>query len=80
MTQGMQYILGVFLLIKDLVKHVRPLKKSGSELCKKQDLTNAAKHIEWALAINPQCTTCLQEWAEILMAQKQYDKAEISAL
>ena len=76
-TQGTRYILGAFLLIKDRVEHVRRLKNRGSELRRKQDLTNAAKHFEWALAINPQCTTCLKDWAEILMAQKQYDKAEI---
>ena len=76
-TKGTRYILGAFLLIKDRVEHVRRLKNRGSELRRKQDLDNAAKHFEWALAINPKCTTCLKDWAEILMTQKRYAEAEL---
>lgn len=76
-TKGTRYILGAFLLIKDRVEHVRRLKNRGSELRRKQDLNNAAKHFEWALAINPKCTTCLKDWAEILMTQKKYTQAEL---
>lgn len=76
-TKGTRYILGAFLLIKDRVEHVRRLKNRGSELRRKQDLVSAAKHFEWALAINPKCTTCLKDWAEILMAEKRYTEAEL---
>ena len=76
-TKGTRYILGAFLLIKDRVEHVRRLKNRGSELRKKQDLSNAAKHFEWALAINPKCTTCLKDWAEILMTEKDFPQAEL---
>jgi len=75
-TKGTRYILGAFLLIKDRVEHVRRLKNKGSELRRKQNLKDAAKHFEWALAINPKCTTCLKDWAEILMAEKKITEAE----
>ncbi|KAL7554513.1 hypothetical protein ACHAWF_017970 [Thalassiosira exigua] len=29
-----------------------------------------------ALALNPRCTTCLKDWAEILLSQKQFAQAE----
>jgi tetratricopeptide (TPR) repeat protein len=74
--RGTRYILGAFLLIEDRVEHVRRLKNRGSELRRKSDLEGAARHFEWALAINPKCTTCLKDWAEILLTQKQYDDAE----
>ncbi|GFH58152.1 tetratricopeptide repeat family protein [Chaetoceros tenuissimus] len=73
---GTRYILGAFLLIQDRVEHVRRLKNRGSELRRIPDLENAAKHFEWALALNPKCTTCLKDWAEILLTQKRYDEAE----
>jgi tetratricopeptide (TPR) repeat protein len=76
-TKGTRYILGAFLLIKDRVEHVRRLKNRGSKFRRKQDLYNAAKHFEWALAINPKCTTCLKDWAEIIMTQKKYIQAEL---
>jgi len=75
-TDGTRYILGAFLLIEDRVEHVRRLKNRGSEMRRKQNLEGAAKHFEWALAINPKCTTCLKDWAEILLTQKRYDEAE----
>ena len=74
--KGTRYILGAFLLIEDRVEHVRRLKNRGSELRRIPDLEGAAKHFEWALAINPKCTTCLKDWAEILLTQKKYDEAE----
>lgn len=55
---GTRYILGAFLLIEDRVEHVRRLKNRGADLRKKGDLDSAIKHFEWALAINPKCTTC----------------------
>lgn len=76
-VSGTRYILGAFLLIKDRVEHVRRLKNRGSDLRKKQDLVGAAKHFEWALAINPKCTTCLKDWAEILLTEKKYTQAEL---
>jgi hypothetical protein len=57
-TKGTRYILGAFLLIEDRVEHVRRLKNRGSELRRIPDLEGAAKHFQWALAINPKCTTC----------------------
>jgi len=76
-TDGIRYILGAFLLIEDRVEHVRRLKNRGSEIRRKGNLERAAKHFEWALAINPKCTTCLKDWAEILLTQKKYDEAEV---
>ena len=75
-TGGERFILGAFLLIDDRVEHVRRLKNRGSELRKLNDLDGASKHFEWALAINPKCTTCLKDWAEILLTQKNYVEAE----
>ncbi|CAB9496335.1 repeat-containing protein [Seminavis robusta] len=75
-TGGTRYILGAFLLLKDKVEHVRRLKNKGSELRRTNDLETAAKYFEWALAINPKCTTCLKDWAEILHSQKKFDEAE----
>lgn len=75
-VKGTRYILGAFLLIKDRVEHVRRLKNRGSELRRIPDLEGAARHFEWALAINPKCTTCLKDWAEILLTQKNYNDAE----
>lgn len=56
-TDGTRYILGAFLLLEDRVEHVRRLKNRGSELRRVPDLEGAAKHFEWALALNPKCTT-----------------------
>lgn len=75
-TDGTRYILGVFLLLEDKVEHVRRLKNRGSELRRLPDLDGAAKHFEWALAMNPKCTTCLKDWAEILHKKKQFREAE----
>lgn len=75
-NSGTRYILGAFLLLENRVEHVRRLKNRGSELRKVPDLEGAAKHFEWALSINPKCTTCLKDWAEILYAQKNYRAAE----
>ena len=75
-TSGVRYILGAFLLIEDKPEHVRRLKNRGSEIRKAGDLDAAAKYFEWALAINPRCTTCLKDWAEILLAQKKFEEAE----
>eukprot|EP00980_Cylindrotheca_fusiformis_P003288 scaffold743_cov117-Cylindrotheca_fusiformis.AAC.7 len=76
-TDGTRYILGAFLLLEDRVEHVRRLKNRGSELRRVPDLEGAAKHFEWALALNPKCTTCLKDWAEILHTQKRFDEAEM---
>jgi hypothetical protein len=57
-TSGKRYILGAFLLLEDRVEHVRRLKNRGSELRRSGDLDGAEQHFEWALAINPKCTTC----------------------
>lgn len=73
---GTRYILGAFLLIEDRVEHVRRLKNRGSELRRVGDLDAAVKHFEWALGLNPKCTTCLKDWAEILQFQKDFTKAE----
>ena len=75
-TRGTRYILGAFLLIEDRVEHVRRLKNRGAELRTAGDFAGAANHFEWALAINPKCTTCLKDWAEILQTQKQFAQAE----
>jgi Tfp pilus assembly protein PilF len=75
--QGTRYILGAFLLIEDRVEHVRRLKNRGSDLRRIPDLEGAATHFQWALALNPKCTTCLKDWAEILLTQKKYDEAEM---
>ena len=74
--EGTRYVLGAFLLLEDRVEHVRRLKNRGSELRRAQDLEGAAKHFEWALAMNPKCTTCLKDWAEILHRQKKFKEAE----
>lgn len=75
-TSGVRYILGAFLLIEDKPEHVRRLKNRGSEIRKAGELDTAAKYFEWALAINPRCTTCLKDWAEILLTQKKFAEAE----
>jgi tetratricopeptide (TPR) repeat protein len=75
-NSGVRYILGAFLLLENKVEHVRRLKNRGSALRISQDLEGAAKHFEWALAINPMCTTCLKDWAEILYSEKKYKEAE----
>jgi tetratricopeptide (TPR) repeat protein len=73
---GTRYILGAFLLLEDKVEHVRRLKNRGSALRRLPDLNGAAKHFQWALAMNPKCTTCLKDWAEVLHNQKNYQEAE----
>lgn len=73
---GERYILGAFLLLEDHVEHVRRLKNRGAELRTSGDLPSAINHFEWALALNPNCTTCLKDWAEILLAQKKFAEAE----
>jgi len=75
-TAGSRYILGAFLLLEDHVEHVRRLKNRGAELRTSGDLTGAVNHFEWALALNPRCTTCLKDWAEILLSQKNFVEAE----
>ncbi|KAG7359226.1 serine/threonine protein kinase [Nitzschia inconspicua] len=75
-TRGTRYILGAFLLIEDRVEHVRRLKNRGSDLRSAGNLDAAAQHFEWALALNPRCTTCLKDWAEILHKQQRYEEAE----
>ena len=75
-TSGTRYILGGFLLLEDRVEHVRRLKNRGTEFRRANQLDKAAQHFEWALAINPKCTTCLKDWAEILHRQKQFAAAE----
>ncbi|KAL9190308.1 hypothetical protein ACHAXT_007519 [Thalassiosira profunda] len=75
-TSGTRYILGAFLLLEDHVEHVRRLKNRGSELRTSGDLQGAINHFEWALALNPRCTTCLKDWAEILLSQKEFAQAE----
>jgi tetratricopeptide (TPR) repeat protein len=76
-TSGTRYILGAFLLLEDHVEHVRRLKNRGSELRTSGDLQGAINHFEWALALNPRCTTCLKDWAEVLLTQKEFAKAEV---
>lgn len=75
-TEGTRYILGAFLLIEDRVEHVRRLKNRGSEFRQAGDLESAVKHFQWALALNPKCTTCLKDWAEILFVQQDFVSAE----
>jgi hypothetical protein len=74
--RGTSYVLGAFLLIEDRLEHVRRLKNRVSDLRRTGDYVAASQHFEWAVAINPQCTTCLKDWAEILFQQKQFDAAE----
>lgn len=74
--RGTRYILGAFLLLEDRVEHVRRLKNRGSELRRKGDLRGAERHFEWALALNPKCTTCLKDWAEILESRNEFAQAE----
>ena len=73
---GTRYVLGAFLLLEDRVEHVRRLKNRGSELRRAQNFAEAAKHFEWALAMNPKCTTCLKDWGEILHRQNKFAEAE----
>jgi len=73
---GTRFVLGAFLLLEDRVEHVRRLKNRGSELRRAQDLDGAVKHFKWALAMNPKCTTCLKDWAEILHRQGKFTEAE----
>lgn len=77
-TAGTRYILGAFLLIEDRVEHVRRMKNRGSEMRQSQnhDIEGAAKHFEWALAINPKCTTCMKDLAEVRLAQNRLSDAE----
>jgi len=75
-TSGTRYVLGAFLLLEDRVEHVRRLKNRGSSLRKRGDLDRAMQHFSWALSINPKCTTCLKDWAEILHSQGNYKEAE----
>lgn len=75
-TEGNRYILGAFLLIEDRCEHVRRLKNRGSDLRKKGDFAGAIQHFEWALAVNPKCTTCLKDLGEIMNAKKNYAAAE----
>jgi len=75
-TRGTRYILGAFLLLEDRVEHVRRLKNRGSKLRREGELVKAARYFEWALAINPRCVTCLKDWAEILLAGKDFVGAE----
>jgi tetratricopeptide (TPR) repeat protein len=75
-TEGTRYILGAFLLIKDRVEHVRRLKNRGSDLRKSGALKDAIRHFQWALALNPKCTTCLKDWAEILYSQGEFVDSE----
>ena len=75
-TSGTRYILGAFLLLEDHVEHVRRLKNRGAELRTNGDLKGAVDHFEWALALNPSCTTCLKDWAEVLLSQKDFFEAE----
>ena len=65
-TAGDRYILGAFLLIADRVEHVRRLNNQGRAARSKMDLPRARKLFRWALKINPQCATCLKNWAEAI--------------
>lgn len=76
-TAGTRYVLGAFLLLEDKVEHVRRLKNRGAALRASGDLGGAATHFEWALALNPRCTTCLKDWAEILHTQGRFEEAEV---
>lgn len=75
--RGTRYILGAFLLIEDRVEHVRRLKNRGAKLRRAGDLDGAVNHFKWALALNPKCTTCLKDWAEILHFRKDFVQAEV---
>lgn len=75
-TAGERYILGAFFLLSDRVEHVRRLKNRGSKLRGQGDLENAARHFSWALEINPQCTTCLKDLAELHMSNASLAEAE----
>lgn len=75
-TQGTRYVLGAFLLIQDRVEHVRRLKNRGAALRREGNLEGAEQLFEWALAMNPRCTTCLKDWAEILHLKKDFLHAE----
>lgn len=75
-TQGTRFILGAFLLIEDRVEHVRRLKNQGSAFRRANDFNAAEKHFQWALALNPKCTTCLKDWGELLYAQNDLIAAE----
>jgi tetratricopeptide (TPR) repeat protein len=75
-TKGTRFILGAFLLIEDRVEHVRRLKNRGSALRRANDFNAAEKHFQWALALNPKCTTCLKDWGELLYAQNDLMAAE----
>lgn len=75
-TRGTRYVLGCFILLQDRVEHVRRLKNRGAALRRQGDLDNASRHFEWALAINPKCTTCLKDWAEVLQSQGNLSEAE----
>ena len=75
-TKGTRYILGAFLLIEDRVEHVRRLKNRGAECRRAGDLEGAEQLFEWALALNPRCTTCLKDWAEILHLKQDFIQAE----
>ena len=75
-TDGVRYILGAFLLLSDRVEHVRRLKNRGSDMRKAGDFSGATKHFEWALAINPKCTTCMKDLGEVLLTQKNFVEAE----
>lgn len=76
-TSGTRYILGAFLLITDRVEHVRRLKNRGSSLRRINDLQGAEQHFQWALALNPKCTTCLKDWTEVLFFKKDFVSAEV---
>jgi len=75
-TAGSRYVLGAFLLLEDHVEHVRRLNNRGSELRNSGDLAGAVNYFEWALALNPRCTTCLKDWAETLLSQRNFVEAE----
>lgn len=75
-TEGTRFILGAFLLIEDRVEHVRRLKNRGSALRRENNFNSAVKHFQWALALNPKCTTCLKDWGELLYAQNDFIAAE----
>jgi tetratricopeptide (TPR) repeat protein len=75
-SAGTRYVLGCFLLLEDQVEHVRRLKNRGSDFRRQGNLDEAIKHFEWALAINPQCTTCLKDLAEVRLRQRKLGEAE----
>ena len=75
-TSGTRYVLGCFLLVTDRVEHVRRLKNRGSALRREHAYAAAIQQFAWALRINPKCTTCLKDWAEILQRQGHYEMAE----